>query len=215
MLNAHLLSLLFACASLLMPERLFSQIYERPDNFDIFQKLCDSVAEQITNKSGALSEMPILLAPIEDEASIAALLRGRIIAGAIEKGRVVYGLDSSSNGPNYLQINSQVQRYGVEYSPARSGWLFRKSTARRHAALEVDIELSEKPAGRVWLHDLFKAEYADTVRSSEINELENPRLSFTIGNQRRKSTWSQMMEPLLLVVGTGAAIYALYALRSQ
>jgi len=176
MVNAHLVGLLFACASLFIPEKLLSQASERPDNFDVFQKLFDKVSRHITEESAALSEIPILLAPIEDETSIAALLRGRIIAGALEKGRVVYSRDSSANGQNYLQINSQVLKYGVEYSPVRTGWLFRKSTARRSAVIEVDIELIEKPAGRIWLHDLFKAEYADTVRSSEINELENPHV---------------------------------------
>jgi len=215
MVNVHLSGLIFACASLFIPEKLLSQAPERPDNFEVFQKLFDKVSRHITEESAALSDIPILLTAIEDEASIAALLRGRIIAGALEKGRIVYSGDSLSADPNYLQINSQVLKSGVVYSPVRTGWLFRKSTARRSAVVEVDIELIEKPAGRIWLHDLFKAEYADTVRSSEIKELENPQVPFTVGDLRRKSAWAHIMEPLLLAAGTGVAIYALYALRSQ
>jgi hypothetical protein len=215
MINVHLFGLLFACASSFSAELLFSQATERSDNFEILQTLCDKIAKRITEECAPAGDIPIFLTPIEDQASMAALLRGRIVARSLEKGRIVYSHDSSSNAANYLQIESPVLKYGVEYSPVRAGWLFRKSTARRYAAIEVDVELIEKPAGRVWLHDLFKAEFADTIRASEINELENPRLPFTIGNQRQKSTWSQMMEPLLLVVGTGVAIYALYALRSQ
>jgi len=215
MVNAHLFGLLCACVSLLIPERLFSQAPRRPDNLEVFQKLFDKVARHITEKSGTRNEIPIFLTPIEDETSIAALLRGRIIADALEKARIVYSHDSSSSNSNYLQINGSVLRYGVEYNPVRTGWLFRKSTARRYAVIEVDIELIEKPAGRVWLHDLFRAEYADTVRSSEIKELENPQVPFTVGQVRRRSAWSQIVEPLLLAAGTGVAIYALYALRSR
>ncbi len=215
MINIYPFGLIFVCASLFMPMRIFSQTPERPDNFDVFQQLCDSVAGRITKKSAALSEIPIVLAPIEDQASLAKLLHGKIIAGAIEKGRAVYSLDSSSNDSRHLQINNRVMNHSVTYSTVKTGLLFRKSTRRRHVAIEVDTELIEKPAGRVWLHDLLKAEYADTVRSSEINELENPQIPFTVGDLRRGSAWSHIMEPLLLAVGTGVAIYALYALRSQ
>lgn len=212
---AYLFALLCACASLLIPERLFSQTLNRPDNFEVFQKLVDKVSRQITVESKSLSEIPIFLKPIEDEVSIAALLRGGIVTRALEEGRVVYSVDSSSYNEKYLQVNSPLQRYGVGYSTVKTGWLFRKSRVRRYVFLEADVELIEKPSGRVMMHDLFKAEFADTVRSSEINDLEDPHVPFTVGQLQHRAAWSQIMEPLLLVAGAGVAVYALYALRSQ
>lgn len=200
---------------MLMPERIPAQAPNRPDNLMLLQTLCDRVAEQIVKQLLQEPGATVFLPAVEDAASSAALLRGRIVKRALDAGHRVFAMDSSLAAQNYLQLEGQSLACGVEYDVVRSGGLWRRSTVRRRAAVEVDVEVTEHPSGQVRRRETFKAEVADTVRASEISRLENPDMPFTIGNQPRQSVWPRIIEPLVLTVAAGAAVYALYSLRSQ
>lgn len=199
----------------LIPGMVFPQVVEQPDNFAVYQKLFDKVAVHITNQVSADGETAIVVPLFEDQASPRTVLRAQAIKSAIEKGLSVFSTDSLLKGQSYLRVAFPLLNCATEYSQVRHGFLWRRGTLRRQAMIEVSIEIIEQPSTRVVMQEFFKAGYADTVRSSEIRRLENPRYAFTIGREPRRSVRSQLMEPLLLAVSTGAAIYALYALRSR
>lgn len=211
----HLLVAFSIAVLMLMPERILSQSLPRQNNLAVFLKLFDEVAESVTVQLATVPTLPIVLLPAEDQASAAYLLRARLVKLALEKGHAVFAKDSLALHQNYLNLAHQLLVCEMEYSMVKGGGLFRRSALRRKAVVEVDVEVTEYPAALVRLHDSFRAEFADTLRSSEIHQLEDPKFAFTVGHQPRESGWAKLMEPALLALAAGAAIYALYSLRTR
>lgn len=207
-----------ATYSLLMlmfvPERFFAQHAEPPDNFAIFQRLFDNVAERVTDRLAADQALPIVVAPAAEPTSALAALRSRIVKTAIGKGYKVFGADSLLAN-QFVRINLPFVNSTIEYAQVQNSFLWRRGMVQRQALVEVNAEVVEQPSSRILLQDFFKAEFADTVRASALGSLEDPQHGFTVGRAPRRSFWARITEPLLLTVSTGAAIYALYALRSR
>ncbi len=210
-----LLMLVVLVESVLGPERLLSQSPPRPDNLTVMQRLFDEVAERVMGSVPSESEAPLVVAPIADPTSPAYLWRARLVMLAVENGRSVFAKDSTMGAPGYFRIDYQLLACGVEYDLVRRGWLWKKKVLQRKAAVEVDIEIIEQPAGRIRIHEVFRADFADTLRASELSRLDNPPHPFAVGRPSNQADDANILEPILLALAAGAAIYALYSLRSQ
>jgi hypothetical protein len=208
---------LFAVLSLMVfAECTLAQKREPPDNFTVFQGLFDKVAAQVTHRLPVDHQaIPVVVAPAVEVASAAAMLRARVVKIAIDRGHTVFGTDSLSGSRQFIRISFPFVNCAVEYTQVKGGFLWRRGTMRRQAMIELNAEVVEEPATRILLQEFFRADFADTVRSSDLSSLEDPQHEFTVGREPRRSGWAQVMEPLLLIVSTGAAAYALYALRSR
>lgn len=213
--NRYLVILPMSAGLLLTPSVILSQPIERPDNLAVFQKLFDELAVHLVQQLPTDQASPVILPQFQEATSAAGLLRARIVKYLLAKGSTVFVTDSAYAEQNYLRMTNQLLRCQVRYEQVHGGGLWRRRTLRRQALVEVDVEVIEQPSGQFRLQDSYRSEFADTLRASEIRALENLRFPFTIGRWPRQSVWVQMVEPALLTLAAGAAIYALYSLRSQ
>jgi hypothetical protein len=201
--------------SVLGPESLLPQSPPRPDNLTVMQRLFDEVAERVIGNVRSEPEAPVVIAPAADPASPAYLWRARLVKLAMDQGRSVFAKDSTIGAPRYFRIDYQVLACGVDYDLVRRGWLWKKKVLQRKVAVEVDIEIIEQPSGRISLHEGFRAAVADTLRASELSQLDNPTPPFAVGRSSERADDANILEPVLLTLAAGAAIYALYSLRSR
>jgi hypothetical protein len=215
MRNARSFVGLFVVAFLRVFGDAFSQASERDDNLAVFQKLFDRAADRVTNQLSAARSDIVVTVPAGDPTSAFAMLRARAMKRALEAGHRVFDADSVAGYAGYIRIAFPLLQCKVEYANVRSGFLWRSGSVRRQITVDVDAEVTEQPSARVLVADSFRADFADTVRSSEIGRLEYPQTGFTGGRRPSPSLGSQVLEPLLLTISAGAAIYALYALRSR
>jgi len=200
---------------MVVPERFFAQNAEPQDNFAIFQRLFDNVAERVTDRLAADHARPLVVAPAMEPTSALAALRARIVKTAIDKGYKVFGADSLLANQQFVRIDLRFVNSTIDYTQVQNSFLWRRGMVQRQALVEVNAEVVEQPTSRILVQEFFKADFADTVRASALSKLEDPQHGFTVGRAPRRTFWARITEPLLLTVSTGAALYALYALRSR
>jgi hypothetical protein len=206
---------LFGLAFFSAAASALSQPIGQDDNLAVFQKLFDKAAGQVVAQLSTGRPDVVVVVPVDDPASALWMLRMRTMKRAMENGHRVFDADSLSGTGGYVRVSFPRVDCTVDYANVRSGFLWRSGSLRRRLTVELGAEVTEQPSARVLITDVFRADFADTVRSSEITRLEESQSAFTRGRMPPQSFGARVFEPLLLTISTGAAIYALYALRSR
>lgn len=67
---------------------------------------------------------------------------------------------------------------------------------------------------RILKDEMISTTFKDSISSKDLKSIENPQLSFTIG-QKHRSLIKKIYEPLIVIVATGWIIYLFYSYRSQ
>ena len=109
----------------------------------------------------------------------------------------------------------KLQNMGAQifYRPIKKNWLLRNSRYERNIATVLSFYIIENDESIIY--SFSKTDHmADSLKSSQLAEIENSFYEFTRG-ERMESGWiSKFFEPALITITTIGIIYLFYSLRS-
>jgi hypothetical protein len=177
-------------------------------NLMIINEMIDSSAAMITAITEAKS---ISLNPVLREEY--NYLRNEV-AASFSKYKILANIDRGE--PSIPQINYMISNVEVSY-----GEIFRKGFLGKYyneRGIKVEGEFSlldltgESPKV---IKNEFNFFYRDSVRTDEINELENKVLPFTTGELPTEPFWDNLVEPVIAISATATAIILFFYIRSK
>jgi hypothetical protein len=103
---------------------------------------------------------------------------------------------------------------GVLYGPAfREGW-FRGRKTERIVRLDVRMEASSVSSGKILFAETLRRSVRDTIAVDDIADLGASARPIAVGEPPGPSLWERLLEPAILTVSTGIAVYLFFTVRS-
>jgi len=88
-----------------------------------------------------------------------------------------------------------------------------KKKSERQIDLQIYVQFIDSKK-RILKDEIISTTFKDSIFSKDLKSIENPQLSFTIG-QTERSLLQKIYEPFIVMVATGWIIYLFYSYRSQ
>jgi len=141
------------------------------------------------------------------------LIEKQIVAWARENGiTAVFQADSL--------VNPHVQGLRIEYLPIemkvsyQGGDTLAEGRTARSASVAFYMKATTADH-RIVFAEQFAKSKTDTIRTSEMQQLDNSLFAFAHAEKNRRSFFSTIVEPLIITIATGGVIYIFYTFRSK
>ncbi len=121
----------------------------------------------------------------------------------------VYNFPKTDSIQSALLLDINLQKSKTEY---KTYSFLPKDKIIRYIYLDYYIKLTQSD-NKVLLSEQYTNTYQDTIKSDQINQLQDINYPFTIG--KKQSKIKNIFEPLLIMSVTGTIIYIFYAFRSK
>ncbi len=189
---------------LLKPVFLYPQ---STNNLDVFDNLVDSASVQIRNSIPAASKNIYLQLNLGQSYSV---FGNRLIADLQSGGINVSTIrDTSLNSPPILSfvIDNARVKYGEMFRKAFFGSFYvqRDISIKGNFAIITNKSVVQK----------FSFNSLDTVRVSDVRDLENESFPFTQGKLPTEPFFSSFYEPVIAIGTAAVAIYLFFKVRSK
>ncbi len=137
------------------------------------------------------------------------LVYRRLVEALLKKRFQVTTADSSADA--LMQVG--VPLVGVSYSAPVTSHIFGSSDVVRTIRSAYDIEIEDK--GEIKFAKSFAFAYSDTVKESQIPQLEAGSYSFLTGRVVSGTFLDTMVQPLLFVASAAVVVYLFFTLRGS
>ncbi len=116
--------------------------------------------------------------------------------------------------------NPRVQGLKIEYLPIESKVRYRAGdslsadTITRSATVKFYMK-AMTPDHRIVFAEEFSKNKIDTIRTSEVEQVENALFPFACTDKKKRGFFSAIVEPLIITIASGGVIYVFYSFRSK
>lgn len=131
----------------------------------------------------------------------------------IEEQLLVKGLRVREDSASVPQLRVAVPLTKVDYSSPVASHIFASSDVERRVQSDYDIEISD--SGEVKFAKSYSFAYVDTVKESEISDLESGSYSFLHGKIDPGGFMDTMLQPILFLASAAVIVYLFFTLRGS
>ncbi len=121
----------------------------------------------------------------------------------------VYNFPKTDSMQSALLLDIKLQKSKIEY---KSYSFLPKDKILRSIYLDYYINLTQSN-NKVILSEQYTNTFQDTIKTDQINQLQDINYPFTVG--KKQSKIKNIFEPLLIMSVTGTIVYIFYAFRSK
>ncbi|HLP16169.1 MAG TPA: hypothetical protein VK470_07930 [Bacteroidota bacterium] len=177
-------------------------------NKELLDSACHSAGISLITKSGLTASSSVMIKFSGGERT--EFFRSPFIDAAAQTCRVV-----TTSGASVDTIATfSVEQARVSYGPAfRDGWFGERRT-QRTISLDVRLELVSASRGTILFTNTIGESVADTIAVDEIAEAAASTRHIAWGEPPGPSMWERILEPAILTVSSGIAVYLFFTVRS-
>ncbi len=137
-----------------------------------------------------------------------------LIEGGILEAARSYHLVAAEAGRAAYQVSFGMDEARVVYSNIRRDGLFGPKLVDRTVRLRLSSKIVDGADGRILRVADIEESMTDTIRVTDIPEIENPVVPFTKGSLPREGFFTSLAEPLIVVGSVAIAVLLLFNVRS-
>jgi hypothetical protein len=128
-----------------------------------------------------------------------------------EKGHPVYEdkIDSA------LSVRISSFKSNIIYGSQFRESLFSPSKTERQVQVQVGFSLTDNISKEILFNSLFQSTIKDTIFVNMISNVEDQSISLTIASLPAGNYLDRLVEPILILGATGAAVYLFYHVRTK
>ena len=179
---------------------LYSQ---QTKNFDLMLQMVDSSANNILNYCEPSEELRLDLNLIGDF----KIFENRFITS--------FNNEVQNKGQEDLPLASTI-KYVIEDTRVSYGEVFRKNLFGDYfVQREVKLKGNFIISGEEMITKDFSFNYADTIKYNSIDEVETGGLPITKGKIPPEPLFQSLVEPAVIVITAGLAVYLFFTVRSK
>ncbi len=181
---------------------------DKPDSHrEIFFQLCDTGMEKIIAE-GLPPHSSIALKTGQDTFTVT--FRPQFIHGLVSRNVQVF--ENSSAADTVLEIN--VRGSSVVYGEVFTRSFFGTRKTQRTVSLNFGAFLISRSDGKVMWSRQFSESVIDTVNYSEADRLNESAPPLTSYKKAELSFFDSILEPAIVTIASGVAIYLFFTIRS-
>jgi hypothetical protein len=175
-------------------------------NYEVFRSQVDTLSTSIVDvlTGRQIKSLNCLHRPGEIEMFVRQRIEERLLD---DKFRL---LTDSVSGP---KLRFGVPLAQVEYSAPVSSHIFASPDVKRTIQSEYDIEISD--SGEVIFAKSYSFVFADTVRESDIADLESGSFGFLHGKIDPGGFLDTMLQPVFFLASAAVIVYLFFTLRGS
>jgi hypothetical protein len=175
-------------------------------NYEVLRAQVDTLSESVVNLLTAqrLKTLNWRSAAGETETFVRQGIEERLL-------RNNFRLSSDSTVAALLKVNVPVLK--VEYSSPVASHIFASSDVERTIQSDYDVEIVD--SGQVRFANSYTFVFADTVRQSDIPDLETGSYTFLHGRIDPGGFLDTMLQPVLFLASAAVVVYLFFTLRGS
>jgi len=152
-------------------------------------------------------DLPDSVTVVSTDTELIQQIAERQLVETLNRYGVQRVFESRTLPDSLASVTLNVLQQKIRYEKAK------KKTFKRKSSIDLFIKIVS-PDQEILLSQTAQHAVQDTIKKSDINRVENPRLEFTVGN-RPTSLWLNIVEPVAVSLVTGMIIYSFYTFRSR
>lgn len=191
-----------ACETLAAEE---DDVARTPTNLELIQNLSAQVGDTLATLAAEGDSVRVAIYPSES----AWFVEGSVLEAIRKSGRIP---TASTSAPYDIQLG--LEKVEVRYDDGRRSGLFGSRIVDRSVGVRYAVKVVDRRSGMILLTGTVSRDSHDVVESSEIEELENPRIPATQGKLPAEGFFSSLVEPLVTMGAIAVAVYLLFQVRS-
>jgi len=172
----------------------------------IVYTLSDSLVRKIISETTLPSKLTILF----DNNATSEFVRPAVLQALIGNNVALYQQRNAAD----TTLELSVQKLSVQFGDVFSDSFFGSRKSQRTVKLICDITVSSQNSGKIILARSYEIAYSDTVRYTEIESLRDMSIPFTSYTEPALSFFDSILEPAIIIVASGTAIYLFFTIRS-
>ncbi len=177
-------------------------------NRDMFDAACRQGADSLLRTSGALGLPTVQLRFADGERT--GNFRGVLTDAVVAAAGAVYTDGTLADTIVTLGVEQVSVAYGDGF---RDGWFGEKRT-QRTVTVVLRLEMQLRSSGRLLSTGALRSAVADTIGVDEIARLASSSRHIATGAAPSGSVWEKILEPAIITVSSGIAIYLFFTVRS-
>jgi hypothetical protein len=177
-------------------------------NKDLFESASTMAADSLLRHCGITKASTILLRFSPGE--LTALFRPVLLDAVTGHSAAVFTDGTHADTIVTIGVDDVQVQYGGAF---RERWFGEKLTERT-ATASVRIEMQQLSTGKILFAGSLRRSAADTIAVEEIARVSASTRRFAIGEAPEPSMWEKILEPAILTVSSGIAIYLFFSVRS-
>ncbi|WP_337866515.1 hypothetical protein [Ignavibacterium sp.] len=171
-------------------------------NLDVFFSQIDSAGKEILSNSPDKNSLMKVNFLSSAEFSI---LENRLTSYLIKNGTKISSDDSA-----LIKLNFVINEAAVKYKDSFRAGLFGEILVERSLAVSGNYLIAEKNLSKD-----FSYEVTDTIKYSQLDEVENRAYPFTQGNRPPEPFLSSLLEPVIAIAAAATAVILFFTIRSK
>jgi hypothetical protein len=175
---------------------------------DMFNEVCRSAADSLLRQCGLTRASSVQIRFASGERTL--FFRSVLLDAVAAQSAVVYAEGSRADTIITLGIEDAQVAYGTAF---RERWFGERKTERT-AALAVRLEMQQRSTGKILFAGTLRRAAADTIAVEEAARAGASSRDIAVGNVPASSLWEKILEPAILTVSSGIAIYLFFTVRS-
>lgn len=175
---------------------------------DLMITACRRAADSLMHAAGIHGSPRVLVRFTAGEKT--AFFRSTLIDAAASAAGTLYTDAGQADTIVTLGIDDAAVSYGDAF---RERWFGEKKTVRT-VAVGVRLEMQQGSTGKILYTGTITAASADTIAVDEIARLGASARHIAAGEPPASSFWEKLLEPAIVTVSSGIAIYLFFTVRS-
>jgi len=175
---------------------------------DMFNEMCRSAADSLLRQCGLAHASSVQIRFAGGERT--QFFRSVLLDAVAAQSAAVYVEGAHADTIITLGIEDAQVAYGTAF---RERWFGERKTERT-AALAVRLEMQLRSTGKILFAGTLRHAAADTIAVEEAARAGATSRGVAVGNVPASSLWEKILEPAILTVSSGIAIYLFFTVRS-
>lgn len=174
---------------------------------DLFTAACRETGKELAAGSGLSRSASVLVRFAGDKTEF---FRTPLMDALSEACGAVYVSGASAD----TIVTFGIEDAAIGYGPAfREGW-FRERRTERSVRVRLRMEMISSSSGKVLYTRTLDGLERDTIAVDEIQETGASARHIAVGAAPEPSLWERILEPAILTVSSGIAVYLFFTVRS-
>jgi hypothetical protein len=197
-----------AAVSLFVSLPARAQSVQPRTNKDVFESICRSAADSVLRQGCSQGMSRVVVKAAAGERT--QFFRPAFIDAATAFSGTVFTDGTSADTIVTFGIEDVQVSYGQSF---REGWFGEKRTERT-ATIAVRCEMQQQSTGKLLYSGIVRRSALDTIAVDDIGRLSASTRHIAYGDLPGPSLWEKLLEPAIVTVSSGIAIYLFFTVRS-